>query len=310
VAEPFERGYAVTIANSLRRVLLSSIEAPAITSIRIDGVFHEFGAVDGILEDMYQIILNIKEILFKCHTRDPKTVEIRVEKEGAVTAADITADSTIEILNPDAHICTLSTKRKFIAEFDIGFGRGYCAAEKNKKEDAPVGTIAISSVFSPVKRVKYEILNTRIGQRTDYEKLLLEVWSDLRIEPQEALKLSSTLLKKHLNPFVDYDESFVEFEKEETIEEAPDAEIDRIVHMPISEIELSVRSANCIAGTDAKTIGDLSQKTEAEMLKYRNFGKKSLNEIKTVLGELGLSLGMSMEEIRNALAANRAKGKK
>ena len=311
-AEPFEKGYGITIGNALRRVLLSSIEAPAVTAVRIEGVFHEFGPVDGILEDMQMIILNVKDLLVQCHTRESKTIEIRVEKEGAVTAADITTDSTIEILNPDLHICTLSEKRKFICEFEIGFGRGYRSAEKNKRADAPVGTIFVSSTFSPVKRVKYNIENTRIGQITDYEKLILEIWTDLRIDPKDALKLSSTILKKHLNPFVDYDENFVEFEKDIVLEEAPDAEIDRIMNMPISEIELSVRSANCIAGTDAKTIGDLAQKTEQEMLKYRNFGKKSLNEIKTVLGELGLSLGMNKEEIRNALKAHRAKnaGKK
>lgn len=306
-AEPFERGYGITIGNALRRVLLSSIEAAAVTAVRIDGVYHEFGPVDGILEDMQVIILNIKDLLIHCHTREPKTIEIRVDKEGAVTAADITADNMVEILNPDLHICTLSEKRKFICEFEIGFGKGYRPADKNKRADAPVGTIFISSAFSPVKRVKYNIENTRIGQMTDYERLNLEVWTDLRIQPQEALKLSSTILKKHLNPFVDYDENYVEFEKEAIAEEAPDAEIDRIMNMPISEIELSVRSANCIAGTDAKTIADLAQKSEQEMLKYRNFGKKSLNEIKTVLGELGLSLGMSRDEIKNALKANRAK---
>jgi len=309
IAEPLERGYAVTVGNALRRALLSAIEAPAVTAVRIDGVYHEFGPVDGILEDMQQVILNIKDILFNCHNREPKTIEISVEKEGAITAADIVCDNSIEVLNPDIHICTITKKKRFVCELDVSFGRGYSSSEKNKKEDEQVGTIAISSVFSPVKRVNYSIENTRIGQKTDYEKLNLEVWTDLRIEPNEALKLASTILKKHLNPFVDYDESFVEFEQSEIIEEAPDAEIDRIINMPILEIELSVRSANCIAGTDAKTIGDLAQKTEAEMLKYRNFGKKSLNEIKAVLGELGLTLGMSLDEIKNALAANRGKDK-
>ncbi len=309
IAEPLERGYAVTVGNTLRRALLSAIEAPAVTAVRIDGVYHEFGPVDGILEDMQQVILNIKEVLFNCHNREPKTIEISVEKEGAITAADIVCDNSIEVLNPEIHICTITKKKRFVCELDVSFGRGYFPAEKNKKEDAEVGTIAISSVFSPVKRVNYSVENTRIGQKTDYEKLSLEVWTDLRIEPNEALKLAATILKKHLNPFVDYDESFVEFEQSEIIEEAPDAEIDRIINMPILEIELSVRSANCIAGTDAKTIGDLAQKTEAEMLKYRNFGKKSLNEIKAVLGELGLTLGMSLDEIKNALAANRGKDK-
>jgi DNA-directed RNA polymerase subunit alpha len=310
IAEPFECGYGITIGNALRRVLLSSIEAPTITAVRIDGAFHEYGAIENVLEDMPKVILNLKDLLVKCHTREPKTIEIRVEKEGPVTAADIICDNTVEILNPDLHICTLTEKRKFICEMDIGFGRGYCPSEKNKRTDAPLGTIALSSRFSPVKRVKYAVENTRIGQITDYEKLILEVWTDLRIEPNEALKLASTILKKHLNPFVDYDENYVSFEKEERVEETPDAEIDRIINMPITEIELSVRSANCIAGTDAKTIGDLAQKTEQEMLKYRNFGKKSLNEIKTVLGELGLTLGMNMDEIREALKANRANLKK
>ena len=297
-AEPFERGYGTTIGNSLRRVLLSSIEAASITSVKIDGVYHEFGSVDGILEDVPTILLNIKDILITSHTREPKKIEIMVERKGTVTAADITCDSSIEILNPDHVICNLTDNRKFICELEVGMGRGYYSAERNKKEDATTGTIAISSLFSPVRRVKYTVENTRIGQITDFDRLILEVWTDLRIEPNEALKLASTVLKKHLNSFVDYDESFVEFEREEEVEVKPDAEIDRIIHMPISEIELSVRSANCIAGTDAKSIGDLAQKTEQEMLKYRNFGKKSLNEIKAVLGELGLSLGMTMDEIR------------
>lgn len=307
VAEPFERGYGYTIGNAMRRVLLSSIEAAAVTAVRIDGVYHEFASIEGILEDVPNIILNIKNLLLKSHSREPKTIEIRVEKEGPVTAADIKCDNTIEILNPDLVICNLVRKQKFVCEMEVGLGRGYYSAEKNKKEDAPVGTIAISSVFSPVKRVQYSVENTRIGQITDYDKLILEIWTDLRIDPNESLKLASTILKKHLNPFVDYEESYIEFEQEKKEEERSEDEVERILNMPISEIELSVRSSNCIAGTDAKTIGDLAMKSEQEMLKYRNFGKKSLNEIKAVLAELGLSLGMSKDEIREKLKTNREK---
>jgi DNA-directed RNA polymerase subunit alpha len=307
IAEPFEKGYGVTIGNAMRRVLLSSIEAASVTSIRIEDVFHEFGSIQGVLEDVPTILLNVKEVLFVSHTREPKKVEIRVEKKGPVTAGDIICDSTIEILNPDHVICTLSESKKFIAEMEIGIGRGYVPAEKNKKPDSAIGTLFLSSAFSPVRRVKYCVENTRIGQMTDYDKLILEIWTDLRIEPNEALKMASTILKKHLNCFVDYDESFVEFERKEEIHEQPDQEIERVISMPISEIELSVRSANCIAGTDAKSIGDLAQKTEQEMLRYRNFGKKSLNEIKAVLAELGLTLGMSMDEIRKSIKVNKGK---
>jgi DNA-directed RNA polymerase subunit alpha len=307
IAEPFECGYGVTMGNALRRVLLSSIESAAVTGVRIEGVHHEFGVLEGILEDVPHILLNLKDLLLVSHTREPKTLEIRIEKKGPITAADIVCDNTIEILNPDLVICNLTANRKFICELDIGIGRGYFSAEKNKKTSAPLGTIFVSSKFSPVTRVKYLVENTRIGQITDYDKLILEIWTDLRVEPSEALKLAATLLKKHMNSFVEYDESFVEFEKQESLEEKPDAEIDRIINMPISEIELSVRSANCIAGTDAKTIGDLAMKTEQEMLKYRNFGKKSLNEIKTVLAELGLSLAMTMEEIRKNIKINKEK---
>ena len=309
IAEPFERGYGVTVGNALRRVLLSSIEAAAVTAVRLEGVHHEFGMLDGVLEDVPHILLNLKDILLVSHTREPKTVEIRVDRKGPVTAADLICDNTIEILNPDLVICHLTTNRKFICELDIGIGRGYYPAEKNKKASAPIGTIFVSSKFSPVTRVKYLVENTRIGQITDYDKLILEIWTDLRVEPNEALKLAATIFKKHMNPFVEYDENFVEFEKQESVEEKPDAEIDRIISMPISEIELSVRSANCIAGTDAKTIGDLAMKTEQEMLKYRNFGKKSLNEIKAVLAELGLTLGMTMDEIRKNIKINKEKKK-
>ncbi len=309
IAEPFERGYGVTVGNALRRILLSSIESAAVTAVRIEGVHHEFGMLEGILEDVPHILLNIKDILFVSHTREPKTLEIRLDKKGPVTAADIICDNTIEILNPELVICNLTTNRSFICELDVGIGRGYYPAEKNKKATAPLGTIFVSSKFSPVTRVKYLVENTRIGQITDYDKLILEVWTDLRVEPSETLKLAATVLKKHMNSFVEYDENFVEFEKQESLEEKPDAEIDRIINMPISEIELSVRSANCIVGTDAKSIGDLAMKTEQEMLKYRNFGKKSLNEIKTVLSELGLSLGMTMSEIRKNIKINKEKKK-
>jgi len=307
IAEPFERGYGYTIGNSMRRVLLSSIEGAAVTSVRIEGVAHEFATIPGMEEDVAELIMNIKKLLIKMHTREPKTLELRVEKKGEVKASDITPDSACEILNPDLHLCTLNKEIKLNIEMEVNIGRGYRSAEENKREGAPIGTIPVSSDFSPVKKVKYYVENTRVGQITDYDRLILEITTDVRIDPTDALKQSATILKKHLNVFVDYDEDFIQFEEKKEEDKLEEQEIERLMNLPISEIELSVRSANCIAGANISTIGELAQKTEAEMLKYRNFGKKSLNEIKEVLASLGLTLGMTKDEIREALKARRNK---
>ena len=307
IAEPFERGYGYTIGNSMRRVLLSSIEGAAVTSVKIAGVPHEYGTIPGMVEDVVELIMNIKKLLIKMHSRDTKKLELRIEKKGEVKASDITPDAVLEVLNPGLHLCTLTEETKLTIEMEVNLGRGYNSADENKKESKPVGTIPISSDFSPVKKVKYHVENTRIGQITDYDKLILEVTTDARIEPTDALKQSSTILKKHLNVFVDYDEDYIQFEEKKEEDKLEEQEIDKIINLPITEIELSVRSANCISGADISVIGDLAQKSENEMLKYRNFGKKSLNEIKDVLTELGLTLGMTEQEIREALKKKRSK---
>lgn len=295
IAEPFEAGYGHTIGNSLRRVLLSSLEGAAISSIKIEGVQHEFQSIAGVVEDVTDIVLNLKKVLFKSHTRDPRTVTINVNKEGPVTAADITLDNTLEILNPDHLICTLDKKQKFQAEFEVRVGRGFCPAEENKRPDQPIGVIAIDSLFSPVTRVRYAVDNTRVGQRTDYDKLILEIWTDGRITPDDALLQSSAILQHHLDVFVEFNKQEIEFEETERKVTDEQAKLKKLLNMSVNEIELSVRAANCLNNANITTVGQLAMKTEQEMLKYRNFGKKSLNEIKKKLSDLGLSLGMSFE---------------
>lgn len=294
VAEPFESGYGYTIGNSLRRVLLSSIEGVAITNIRIDGVSHEFCAVEGIVEDITDIVLNLKQVLIKSDIREPKTLYIETDKTGAITAGDIDTAGVVEIVNPDQHICTITKKMNFKMDLLIERGRGYRCAEKNKKQDASVDTIAIDSIFTPVRKVKYFVEDTRVGDITDYNRLVMDVWTDGRISPDEALKVSSGILQRHLDIFVDYDENYVEFDLRHEDAPTKEDELERILDMPISEIELSVRSANCIDRAEIKTIRDLVTRDESEMLKYRNFGKKSLNEIKAIISSLGLSLGMNV----------------
>ncbi len=294
IAEPFEAGYGHTLGNSLRRALLSSLEGAAITSVKIDGVLHEFSTIDGVVEDVTQIILNLKKVLLKAYTREVRKLGIHVEKKGEVTAADIITDNTVEVLNPDLHIATLSKKVKLDMEIEAWMGRGYSPAEKNKVPDQPIGVIPIDAVFTPVRKVNYYVENTRVGYRTDFDRLIIEVWTDGRISPDDAIKHAAVILDKHLNVFVDYDKDMIEIEEEKEEEAEEDKKLEKLLSMSINEIELSVRSANCIESASIKTIGELVQKTEAEMLKYRNFGKKSLNEIKEILAGMGLSLGMKL----------------
>lgn len=298
-AEPFEKGFAHTVGNSLRRVLLSSIEGAAVKAIKIDGVLHELSTIPGVQEDVPEIILNVKNLLFRSHSREPKWVEVKVEKEGAVKASDIKADSQIEIVNPDLVIATLTKKIKFHMEMEISVGRGYTPSERNKAPEQIIGVIPVDSIFTPVRKVKYYSEDTRVGQMTDFDRLAIEIWTDGRISPEEALRQASAILRHHLNVFVEYDESTVEFEEEPTQEDKDKAELERILNMSIDEIELSVRASNCIQKANIKTIGDLVQKSEGEMLKYKNFGKKSLNEIKKILGDMGLSLGISLADLRS-----------
>jgi DNA-directed RNA polymerase subunit alpha len=296
VAEPFETGYGHTVGNSLRRVLLSSLEGAAIASIKVDGAQHEFTTIDGVVEDVTDIVLNLKKILFKCHSRDTQTLLLSVNKEGAITAGDIELNQNVELVNPTQIICTLDKKKKFEMELEVKVGRGFCSGDENKKPDQPIGVIAIDSLFSPVTRVRYAVENARVGQRTDYDKLILEIWTDGRITPDDALVQSSAILQHHLDVFMNYDKNAVEFEETETKQDDEKAKLKKLLNMSVNEIELSVRAANCLNNANITSVGQLSMKTEAEMLKYRNFGKKSLNEIKEKLASLGLSLGMNIDQ--------------
>jgi DNA-directed RNA polymerase subunit alpha len=296
VAEPFETGYGHTIGNTLRRVLLSSIEGAAISSIRIEGVKHEFQSIEGVVEDVTDIVLNLKQVLIKSTKREPVRLAINVDKEGVVTAADIQADSNITIVNPKQLICTLDRKRRFQAEIEIKVGRGYCPADENKQEGQAIGVIPVDSLFSPVRLVKYSVEQTRVGQMTDYDKLILEVTTDGRITPDEALKESAAIIKHHLDVFDAVSSEQIEFATEGKEVSEEQNRLRKLLNMSVNEIELSVRAANCLNNANITTVGELAMKTEQEMLKYRNFGKKSLNEIKQKLEQLGLSLGMKFDE--------------
>jgi DNA-directed RNA polymerase subunit alpha len=295
IAEPFETGYGHTVGNSLRRVLLSSLEGAAITSIKIDGAMHEFATVEGVVEDVTDIVLNLKKVLFKAHTRDPQTLLLSANKEGDVTAADIQLNQNVELVNPTQHICTLDKKKKFEMELEVKVGRGFMPGDENKKPNQAIGVVAIDSLFSPVTRVRYMVESARVGQRTDYDRLVLEVWTDGRISPDDALTQASAILAHHLDVFVGYDKSAVEFEEVVDKQDEEKSKLKKLLNMSVNEIELSVRAANCLNNANITTVGQLAMKTESEMLKYRNFGKKSLNEIKDKLTALGLSLGMSFE---------------
>ncbi|MEO6992325.1 MAG: DNA-directed RNA polymerase subunit alpha [Lacunisphaera sp.] len=296
IAEPFEAGYGHTVGNSLRRVLLSSIEGSAISSIKIEGVNHEFQSVDGVVEDVTDIVLNLKKVLIVSEKREPVKLMLKVNREGPVTAADIQGDANIKIVNPDQVICTLDTKRAFEAEIEIKTGRGYCPGDNNKKEEQAIGVIPIDSLFSPVRLVRYAVENTRVGQITDYDKLVLEVWTDGRITPDDALKQSASILKHHLDVFDRVSQENYEFESQAAEVSEEQNKLRKLLNMSVNEIELSVRAANCLNNANITTVGELAMKTEQEMLKYRNFGKKSLNEIKEKLEALGLSLGMKFDE--------------
>jgi DNA-directed RNA polymerase subunit alpha len=295
IAEPFETGYGHTIGNSLRRVLLSSLEGAAITSIKVDGAMHEFTTIEGVVEDVTDIILNLKKVLFKAASRDAQSVLLSVHKDGVVTAGDIKLNQGLEVVNPKQHICTLDKKKKLEMEFEIKVGRGFCPGDENKKLDQPIGVIAIDSLFSPVTRVRYSVESARVGQRTDYDRLVVEIWTDGRVTPDEALVQASAILQHHWDVFVGYDKNAVEFEEVADRQDDEKARQRKLLNMSVNEIELSVRAANCLNNANITTVGQLAMKTEAEMLKYRNFGKKSLNEIKEKLQSLGLSLGMNID---------------
>lgn len=295
-AEPFETGYGYTIGNSLRRVLLSSIDGAALSSIRIEGVQHEFQSIDGVVEDITDIVLNLKKVLIRSHKREPVMLILDVTKEGTVTAGDIRPDANVEILNPEQVICTLDKERRFYADIEVKTGRGYVSGDENKTPDQPIGVIAIDSLFSPVSLVKYKVENTRVGHMTDFDRLILEVSTDGRITPDDALKQAASILKHHLDVFDNVSEENVEFDSEQSEVSEEQNKLRKLLNMSVNEIELSVRAANCLNNANITTVGELAMKTEQEMLKYRNFGKKSLNEIKAKLEQLGLSLGMKIDE--------------
>lgn len=294
VAEPFERGYGMTLGNSLRRVLLSSIEGSAVASIKIDQAPHEFHAIPGVLEDVTEIVLNVKKLILRSHTRTPKSIHIKASKKGEVRAKDIICDDTVEVLNPDLHIATLTKDAKLNIEMEVARGRGYVLAEMNKKEEQSIGVIPIDSIFTPVTKVKFSTENTRVGQRTDYDKLILDIWTNGSISPKDAMLYASNILQRHLDVFVNFDKLPEEdFEEEEMSKE--EQELYEKLRLPISELELSVRSSNCLREANIKTISDLVRKTEEDMLNFRNFGKKSLTEIKSLLDGLTLHLGMKVD---------------
>ncbi|CAA9236249.1 MAG: DNA-directed RNA polymerase alpha subunit [uncultured Chthoniobacterales bacterium] len=295
-AEPFEAGYGHTVGNSLRRVLLSSLEGAAITAVKINGAQHEFATLPGIVEDVTDIVLNLKRIKFKsAEGHEPRKFALTANKEGEVTAGDIQVSQGFDVLNPDQLICTIDKKQKFEAELEVRVGRGFATGDENKRADQPIGLIPIDSIFSPVTRVKYAVENTRVGQRTDYDKLVLEVWTDGRLTPDDALLQASAIMRHHLDVFVNFNEDVIEFDETPAGVSEENMKLKKLLNMSVNEIELSVRAANCLNNANITSVGQLAQKSEAEMLKYRNFGKKSLNEIKDKLQQLGLGLGMKFD---------------
>ncbi len=290
--EPLERGFGTTLGNALRRVLLSSLRGAAITSVKIKGIYHEFSPIPGIIEDVTEIILNLKTVRFKMHSKEEKVVVLEAKGEGEVTAKAFQTDGTVEILNPEAHIASLARDGELVIEATVRTGKGYIPAEGNKEEARPIGVIPIDAIFSPVRKVNHVVTQARVGQQTDYDKLTLEVWTDGSVTPEDAVALAAKILKEQLTIFINFEEP------KEDSEEKPVTETSRLnenLFRPVNELELSVRSANCLKNANIRLIGELVQKTEAEMLKTKNFGRKSLNEIKEILTEMGLNLGMKLE---------------
>ncbi len=287
VVEPLERGYGTTLGNSLRRILLSSLPGAAVTSIQIDGVLHEFSTIEGVVEDVTTIILHIKKLALKIYSDEEKTLEIDVQGEGTVTAADITHDSDVEILNPDLHIATLGENASFRVRLTAQRGRGYTPADSNKRDDQPIGVIPIDSIFTPVSRLSYQVENTRVGQVANYDKLTLDVWTDGSTGPKEAIALGSKILTEHLNIFVGLTD---EAQHAEIMVEKEDDQKEKVLEMTIEELDLSVRSYNCLKRAGINTVQELANKTEEDMMKVRNLGRKSLEEVKAKLEELGLGL--------------------
>jgi len=293
---PLERGFGLTLGSALRRTLLSSIQGAAPVALRVDGMLHEFSAIPGVHEDLTEIVLNIKRLRVKLIGDEPKTLILESSKKGDLKAGDIQTDGDIEILNPDLHILKLTQNSKVKIEIDIGTGRSFVPAEQNKKPDAPVGSIFLDALFSPVTKVNFEIENTRVGHRTDYDRIIMEIWTDGSLTPEDALCFASKILKDHLQLFIKLDKE-MEMAEEEVVDEET-LRIRNLLKMRVDELELSVRSSNCLRAANIQTLESLVQKTESEMLKYRNFGRKSLTELQNILAELGLQFGMDVEKYR------------
>ena len=291
VLEPLEKGYGITIGNALRRVILSSMQGAAIESVKIEGVLHEFSTIEGVYEDVPEIILNLKGVRFKVDLDEPQPVRLDVEKEGEVVAGDIEVPSGMTILNPDHHICTITKKRRLVIEMTVGVGKGFSVADEHRDPNAPIGTIAIDAIYSPVKKVNYTIEPARVGQKTDYDRLIIEITTDGSFTPREALAMASNILIDHFKYFAHPDVVLEQIQEEEVDEETK--RIRQLLKLPVSELELSVRASNCLRNANIKILADLVSKTEQEMLKFRNFGRKSLQELQTVLGKLGLKFGMN-----------------
>lgn len=292
IAEPFERGYGLTIGNSLRRVLISSLPGAAVTSVKFDGVTHEFTTIPEVKEDVTDIILNLKELILRLDGTGPVSISLNSHGEGEIKAKDIKIPPSVEILNPELHIATLGKKGKLNLEMTVDTGRGYVPAELNKKEGQPLGIIPIDSIFSPVKKVTFEVQKTRIGQMTDYDRIVLEIWTNGSIKPEDALGYAAKIVKDHMSVFINFEE------KEEVVsnEKDEDKKLNEVLDQSVEELELSVRAANCLRNSEIKTIRDLVGRTEMDMLRFRNFGRKSLNEIKELLIVMGLSFGMKVDE--------------
>ena len=287
VIEPLERGYGTTLGNSLRRILLSSLPGAAITSVKIEGILHEFSTVPGVVEDVPHIVLNLKELALRLHEDEPRTISVSLEGEGVITGGDIVTDPDIEILNPDLVIASLEKGARLEMEITVDKGRGYRPAERNKKETDPIGTIPIDSIFTPIRKVNYQVEDTRVGQMTDYDKLTLEVWSNGSIRPDDATSLAAKILSEHLSLFIQLTETADDVE---IMVETEEDERDKVLEMVVEELDLSVRSYNCLKRAGINNVGELIQKTEDDMMKVRNLGKKSLQEVQNKLASLGLSL--------------------
>jgi len=305
-AEPFERGFGTTLGNSLRRILLSSLQGAAITSVRIKGVLHEFSAIQGVTEDATDIILNLKGVRLKLHSSDQAVIRIAHKGEGIVKAGDILVGHNVEVMNPDHHIATCGKDANLEVDLTVKMGKGYVSADRNRDEKAPVGTIPIDSIYSPIKKVNFAVSNARVGQMTDYDKLTIEVWTDGSAKPEDAISYAAKIMKEQLSIFINFDE-----ESEPQLLEESQEDKDKInenLYRTVEELELSVRSANCLKNAGIKLIGELVSKTEAEMLKTQNFGRKSLNEIKDILSEMGLTFGMKLEGFPDQEIMGRLRG--